>query len=283
MRIVGIAMVSNEVDIIETFVRFNLQYLTQLIVIVDYPTDGTASVLQDLVNEGLPIELRAPRFEGFHPGGETTLIAKELFAAGQADFVLPLDADEFLHLPRPDYLHAALPALNGRFGCWRWRNFAPSGLSDSLPLFTNLSLQRLDEPEPVYKVVLTPGFLQSDYVVLRGHHCVVRQTEHGVQPLPMTELKSVRLAHMPIRSVGQTQRKLANAERAQSTAAQRLPGAGKHWEDLKSQMLSSDLITNPLLTLQRLALYYPFMSAAMPRVLPPYEVKPLSFDEQLAA
>ena len=57
MRIVGVAMVRNEADIVEAFVRHNLTQVDALTVVDHGSTDGTSEILAALVAEGLPLAL----------------------------------------------------------------------------------------------------------------------------------------------------------------------------------------------------------------------------------
>ena len=48
-------MVKNEMDIIESFVRYNVNYLDGMIILDNGSTDNTLNILKSLKNEGLPI------------------------------------------------------------------------------------------------------------------------------------------------------------------------------------------------------------------------------------
>jgi hypothetical protein len=234
MRIVAVSMVGNEADIIESFVRYNLRFVDALRMVLHRPVDGTGKILDALVAEGLPLRLGAPEHAGFRQGEELTRLAREAFDDG-ADFVLPLDADEFIKPPAPDYLRRALPAIPpGRFACHRWQNYAPDpGLIDrlDLPPLQRLTLRRQDEPPtPTYKVILTRDFMAADHRLLEGAHCVMqRDAAGGLSPCPMVELKALRLAHLPIRSQSQAVAKFRHALAAKAETAGAMSGAGGHW------------------------------------------------------
>lgn len=268
MRIVGVARVGNEVDIVEAFVRFNLRFLDALIVVADHPSDGTENVLVRLVADGLPLTVESPHHIGFQQGADTALIARRLFAARQADYVLPLDADEFLLLPRPDYLRAALLALQGRIGCWRWRNYAPTTTDNAVPILSRMTRARADEPHPIFKVVLPATIATDAFWLAEGHHCVFVGPDGDVSAstiAPMIELKAIRLAHMPIRSIDQARQKVANARRALTSVrptAESFANAGRHWQQLATQLANDDALTHDLLV--RIALNYPQLAGPLP-------------------
>ncbi len=53
----GIAMVKNEADVIEAFVRHNLAFMDALVIIDNDSVDGTREILVQLIQEGLPLVL----------------------------------------------------------------------------------------------------------------------------------------------------------------------------------------------------------------------------------
>lgn len=56
MELYGAAMVRNEADIVEAFVRHSLTVLDGLLVVDHGSIDGTWKILDARVREGLPIE-----------------------------------------------------------------------------------------------------------------------------------------------------------------------------------------------------------------------------------
>ena len=54
-KLVGLSMVRNESDIIETFIRHNLTLLNELHVVDHNSSDNTREILTLLKQEGLPI------------------------------------------------------------------------------------------------------------------------------------------------------------------------------------------------------------------------------------
>ena len=93
MKVVGLYLVRNEVDIIETNLRHHLTtVLDEAIVVDNGSTDGTFELLVELAGE-LPL-LLASETGHVYQSGRVTRMAR--FAAQQgADWVLPIDADEF--------------------------------------------------------------------------------------------------------------------------------------------------------------------------------------------
>ena len=65
MRLIGVAMVRNEADIIEAFVRTNLVLLDALYVMAHRCEGGTAEILQAMYREGLQIRVMEVTEEAF--------------------------------------------------------------------------------------------------------------------------------------------------------------------------------------------------------------------------
>lgn len=95
MKLIGVACVKNEADIIEAFVRHNLFYLDQLILIDHGSTDETPDILNSLQQEGLALKVTRDNSLGKLQGEKMTLLARQAAEAG-ADWVFLLDGDEFL-------------------------------------------------------------------------------------------------------------------------------------------------------------------------------------------
>src|ERR1700758_3250557 len=97
MRIVAVACARDEIDIIEAFVRHTLAFASQLVVLDNGSTDGTLAVLHALRNEGLPLEVVEDATPGKYLSERATRLMREFaIARHQADWIVPLDVDEFV-------------------------------------------------------------------------------------------------------------------------------------------------------------------------------------------
>ncbi len=121
MRIVGLARVKNEEDVIEEFVRYNLRFVDALFVVDNASFDGTGEILRALAGEGLALHILHDETVGYRQSESMTHFARDIFAQTDADFLVVLDADEFLKVDTRDRLEAILGALppgaHGRVPC----------------------------------------------------------------------------------------------------------------------------------------------------------------------
>ena len=98
MQVFGLMMVRDEADIIRTNVLDHLAAgLDRILIVENGSTDGTDEVLAELARDG---RVQWTRFHGhYHQTEITSILAREAFLQG-ADWVLPIDADEFWWAPR---------------------------------------------------------------------------------------------------------------------------------------------------------------------------------------
>ena len=252
-------MVGNEADIIEAFVRHHARLLDELVLVVHGPVDGTRDILTALAGEGLPLVLLEARYSSFRQADETSRVARDLLRGG-ADFVVLLDADEFLRLPDADYLRRALPALPAdRFGAWRWQGYVPlpeDDASEANPL-RRIRHRRREEGIDCFKVVLTRAFLREEFSLLEGNHCVMQERAGGPPaPAPMVEFKAVRLAHFPVRSREQLETKIILGELRRREAPVGDPSIGAHWRSLYAMIRDHGALDAQ--ALRRVAVRYGF-------------------------
>lgn len=97
MRLVGLAIVRNEEDILEASIRHNLRALDAIAVVDHGSDDATPAIVDALVAEGLPVDRVRDEALEFRPAALRDAHAARLLAAG-ADVVVPVDADEFLRI-----------------------------------------------------------------------------------------------------------------------------------------------------------------------------------------
>ena len=201
----GVSMMRNEEDIVEAFVRHNLAILDGLLVVDHNSTDATSAILASLCAERLPLVVMRNDSPGYLQAEVTTTAARQVFARTPADFVFPLDADEFLKVGDRASLEAFLatlpPDTHARFD---WPTYAPA---PGAPLADVVSIargaRRIVDLPVVGKVAVARSFASIPGAYIgQGNHEIFVGTDPRVAPrLPMVRAPaSMCVAHLPARN-----------------------------------------------------------------------------------
>jgi len=207
MRVVAVSMVRNEIDIVEAFVRHTLAVVDQHVVLDNGSHDGTLDVLKSLRREGLPIELIEDPEPGKRQGERTTKLMREhALSKHGADWVLPIDADEFLVIGTGGLISADIRPDRPLELCWR--SYVPEEADD------------LSERNPVVRIrhrLRNEGWPWAKVAVPRElaeqPGAQISEGNHGFYIgdtlcVPQTSA-DCHLAHFPIRGPGQYLAKVA--------------------------------------------------------------------------
>lgn len=95
-KIVSIAMVKNESDIIEFYVRYNLKFLDEMYIVEHQSNDRTLEILEKMKLEGLPIHVFKYNSYGYDQGAILTTIVNKIKENKAADYILLFDADQYI-------------------------------------------------------------------------------------------------------------------------------------------------------------------------------------------
>lgn len=214
----GIAMVKNEADVIEAFVRHNLRYMDALVVADNDSVDDTREILVQLQREGLPVILFDDPIVGHFQSEIVTAVYRKVVPKFKPRFVFLLDADEFIVTPSREALYAQLrtmrPGTQAQY-CWRTYIPAPTGLeSDVADPLRSITHRRAKE-RPWWKpVIVTNPKIDMKLRIKQGNHDV----KYAGRSLRKAKLRDATIAHFPVRSVDQFTSKIlvgwiANLER----------------------------------------------------------------------
>jgi len=237
MRLVGVAMVRNEADIVEAFVRHTLAVLDALIVVDHGSVDGTREILAALRDEGLALTLEADPSLAQRQPELMTRFARAAFGQG-ADFVFPLDADEFLKVRDRDVAEKVLATLpRGLNAALHWQTYIPDVERRSPGQPLRAARRRLAlERHGLHKLVLTRAFADETDAALGpgGHTVVSRGDESRSASARVARLRAdvAALAHFPVRSGEQIERKVTIGWRAHQAARRSNVDLAFHWREL---------------------------------------------------
>ncbi len=258
-----VAMVRDEADVIELFVRINARSVDHLYLIDHDSRDTTRELLMRLRAEGLPLSLLERQGE-FQQASALSHMCRRI-AAQRYDYIIPLDADEFLPLPRQallDLLQRQVPA--GHCGFLPWRNHGPVSLDwerSAAPLY-ELMRPCSSEGQARYKVVI-PGELAAGCVLSEGNHLVRHQDDQSWRP---AAILSQPLLHAPVRSSAQIAARALLGSMMLMLKPNRLPQEGEHWDRLAATVAASGYRLD-LAQLQEMLRLYTSHPAGSPIVL----------------
>lgn len=248
-------MVRNEGDVIEAFVRHHAELVDELIVIDHCSTDGTDELLRTLAAEGLPLSVRSERSLVHRQNVILTRLMRKAAAQG-ADWIVPLDADEFL-VARGGNVRRALTRLP-RDRAWRMqlRFYVPfpDDPADEANVLERIRHRRVDEATPWMGKVLVPG------ACARGRRLSLSQGSHGLletrsgRYAPVSPTDRLALAHFPVRSARQVARKVLGGWPAHVARPDRHPEQAFQWRRAFELAAAGRLTDRRLHTL---ALTYP--------------------------
>ena len=235
MRIYASAVVRNEADLIELFVRHNLSVLDGIVVVDHMSRDGTLEILQAMTGEGLPVFMAREASPVFDKFTLCNRLVRHVFATSDADWVFPLDADEFLKTPSRATLEAALAADETAPAITiDWQTYVPTVFaSDTLTMLRAARRLRV-ERHGLAKIAVSRRFARStDLTIGNGHHFLLRgdpatATRVATAVLPP---EVAALAHVPVRSVRQFTTKIAVGWLAGLNAPDRKAGEAFHWRE----------------------------------------------------
>lgn len=214
MKLVGITMVRNEADIIEPFIRHNLAYLDHMLVLDHGSTDETATLLEALAAEGLPLTVLGHDVLAFDQSRIMTDLLQMAFHQYGADTVFPLDGDEFLRCPSRLHLESVLEAhADQQVLALSWPVYVSAEGSESETHPLCRLRWRVSTGKPALSKVIIQRSITTrpQFALIPGNHGVIVPGGNGTieklkeVPVPFDDLA---LAHLPFRSEDQLMAKV---------------------------------------------------------------------------
>jgi Glycosyl transferase family 2 len=201
-NVVGLCVCKNEQDIIEPFVRHNLRFLDSLLVLDNGSVDNTRTILTELTKEFRGLVIGEDDKFAHTQSARTTRMFRSAHLTYKPDYIIPLDADEFLGVPDRSLFWTALkPIPPGGYGLMPWRTFVLTPGTVSISAEDppkSLQWRRREESPMFHKIVVRPDGLDvSDLVIEHGNHVVKSVSGRSI---PFVNLEGLCLMHVPVRS-----------------------------------------------------------------------------------
>ena len=198
MKIVSFTMVNNESEIIESFVRYNYNFVDEMIIIDNGCTDSTIKIIRKLIAEGFRITVYNESLEAYNQYRLDNKYLNKIINEIKPDLILPLDADEFLTVennPREILEKLSLDSIY--YVTWRWYVMTKEDDKNEpfIPRRMKYCLTRAawnySDGTPVTKAIIPALYYKKMGLTLSmGHHTVF-----GNEKVKITRLNSLQFAH----------------------------------------------------------------------------------------
>jgi len=243
-QIFSISIVKNEMDIIESFVRYNTNIFDGMIILDNCSTDNTVKILKLLKNEGLPLfifEDEEQEFQQFTKRNQLLLKAVNEF---KANIIVPLDADEFIICTNKGNPRKILEKIGSNtYGLVKWRTYVPDFNKNKNKQFIpdKITLARDEDLERFYKVII-PRELVIDYDarLSTGSHDLIYEQKHE-NLIKRVICPSLRISHFPIRSKEQLFSKIVVGWINELERLDRHEGDSFHWQKIFNKLKENEV------------------------------------------
>jgi hypothetical protein len=240
IQIIGVAMVKNEADIIELFIKINSRFFSEIHILDHQSSDSTAAIITKCQSWGYRIKYKLLENDGtgFNQAEITTNYVQQVARDYDCDFIMPIDADEFPYFSPGSQVFKILSKATSTCGYCLipWVTYCPINddyLSSHAPLYSNFK-PRGFEPDQYYKVILTKDFAKT-VKLTTGNHNVVEEEKYKPK-----KVKAI-LQHVPVRSAAQISSKAIIGSATLKMTQNHKTGETFHWNDMAERILRQDM------------------------------------------
>jgi len=231
MKIRTICWARNECDILEAFVRHHTRF-SDVFIVLHRCIDNSEEILRSLATEGLPVQWRTDERLIHEQSVVMSELMREAFKDG-ADWVLPLDADEFLRGDVTSVLKEQ--GSDSRVIRTPWKGYVPTS-NDSAPetnVLKRITHRRSHEYPRWYKMMI-PKTTDTTAGLCFGNHALI---DTAGNRMPHTDTSLV-VAHFPVRSERQVMRKAFGGWLSYTADPTHASGGSFQWKALYEKMKS---------------------------------------------
>lgn len=231
MKVRTICWARNECDIIEAFVRHHARF-SDVLIVLHRCIDNSEEILRALSAEGLPVKWRTDERLIHEQSVVMSELMRESFRDG-ADWVLPLDADEFLHGDVISVLQTQ--GSDSRVIRAPWKGYVPTSKDDATEpnVLKRITHRRSHEYPSWYKMMI-PKTTDTSAGLCFGNHALI---DSAGNRLAHTDTQLV-VAHFPVRSDRQVMRKTFGGWLSYTADPTHAYGGSFQWKALYEKMKS---------------------------------------------
>jgi len=240
-------MVKNEEDVIESFVRYNINIFDGMIILDNGSHDDTLNILRLLENEGFSLYIFEDENHEFDQFNKRNQLLSKVINEFKADIIVPLDADEFIISTNNHNPRKIIENIGSNILCLvKWKTYVPDFNKNNNNKFipAKITLSRDESLEEFYKVII-PKELIIDYhaILTPGSHDLKYDLKYE-NLVKRVFTPNLRIAHFPIRSKDQTLSKIVVGWINELHRNDRVVGASFHWENIFNKLKENEEIVN---------------------------------------
>ena len=249
MRLVGATLVRNAADIVEAYVRHNLAFFDGLAIIDHGSSDGTSEILAALSAEKFPVFLARNETASFDQQGLMNQLVRHIFKTSDANWVFPLDSDEFIKVRSRSALESVLRNVSASGHLvLPWLTYVPrfEETADMLTLLRS-ALRVAEQRHGFAKVAVQRRFRTAKNQRLgKGSHTVEHlgmgdgeARSDGLLCSP----EAAAIAHVPIRSAPQFVAKFASGWLGALASGKIVGEESFHWRQAYAHLRNGKPVT----------------------------------------
>ncbi|MGB7968230.1 MAG: glycosyltransferase family 2 protein [Methanobacterium sp.] len=240
-------MVKNEMDIIESFIRYNLNIVDGMIILDNNSSDNTLTIIKNLMDEGLSVFYIEDEDSEYGQDKKMTNLLNIAVDKFDADIIIPLDVDEFITSKDRGNPRKLLEKLDSQsYYLVKWKTYIPyfDKKIHSKFIPSQITFARDEEFEKYYKVIIPSELVKNYSVKLSvGNHEIIYEEKY--KNIIKSEYKpDLCLAHFPLRSREQTLSKIVIGWISSLHRENRVKGESFHWENIFNTLKEIEEISN---------------------------------------
>ncbi len=219
-----VAMIGNECDIIELFLRHNQPFCDKFYITLHNSLDTTGAIIKNLQAEGFAIDVQISNQMGYEQNTITQAAIRAVANENRYDYIVPLDADEFL--PYDGQFQNIHKMTANDCGTMTWQTFVPMDadyFTQTNPLLGFRA--RSFEPIVFTKVILGAEYAKTCTLGMGNHNAIHENNRPAIDA-------NITLQHFPLRSAEQMVRKSLLGVYASLLKSNRTDNESYHWYDM---------------------------------------------------
>ena len=225
-----VAMIGNECDIIELFLRHNQPFCDKFYIVLHNSLDATASIIEKLQAEGFAIDVQISHELAYEQDKITQNLARTVAQTNQHDYIVILDADEFVPYDNDlSFLQTIKSKISpDGFGIVHRINFIPMAanyFTRNNPLVSGFCPYK--NPKRLSPKVVLGANYAKQCILIMGNHGASHETSHAL-PIDL----DMDLLHFPIRSSAQMVRKYLLGTYSSMLKENVPEGESYHWYEM---------------------------------------------------